>query len=161
MFPSYDSQGLFHWELLYPAIQRGTVYHIDVLFPLHDCRYNLPCSVKFFSAKNYLQSSHYETKSATIDFFSSPPFLLLALSFSPLFFFVTVILELLGLKKPPFLTLFHPNDCKYRLVGSQSARLQRTIFSQSTYLKAGIFNISHKKLTFKIFQRNRSCREAC
>ena len=49
MFPSYDSQGLFHWELLYPAIQRGTVYHIDVLFPLHYCRYNLPCSVNFFS----------------------------------------------------------------------------------------------------------------
>ena len=49
MFPSYDSQGLFHWELLYPAIQRGTVYHIDVLFPLHYCRYNLPCSVNCFS----------------------------------------------------------------------------------------------------------------
>ena len=45
------------------------------------------------------------TKSATIAFFSSPPFLLLALSLSPFlaFSFVTVILELLGLKKPvPF-----------------------------------------------------------
>ena len=30
LFQSYDSQGFFHWELLYPAIQRGTVYHIDV-----------------------------------------------------------------------------------------------------------------------------------
>ena len=43
------------------------------------------------------------TKSATIAF--SPPFLLLALSLSPFlaFSFVTVILELLGLKKPvPF-----------------------------------------------------------
>ena len=54
MFPSYDSQGLFHWELLYPAIQRGTVYHIDVLFPLHYCKYNLSCSVNFFFLISFL-----------------------------------------------------------------------------------------------------------
>ena len=29
-----------------------------------------------------------------------------------------MILELLGLKKPAFLTLCHPNDCTFRLVGS-------------------------------------------
>ena len=40
MFPSYDSHGLFQWELLYLIIQRGTVYRMDVLFPLHDCGYN-------------------------------------------------------------------------------------------------------------------------
>ena len=43
-----------------------------------------------------------KTRSATIVFFSSPSFLLLALSFSPFFSFVTVILKLLGLKKPAF-----------------------------------------------------------
>ena len=49
MFPPYDSHGLFQWELLYTVIQRGSVYRIDVLFPLHDCGYNIPCSVNFFS----------------------------------------------------------------------------------------------------------------
>ena len=43
-----------------------------------------------------------KTKSATVAFFSSPPFFLLALSFSPLLSFVSVILELTGLKKPAF-----------------------------------------------------------
>ena len=42
-----------------------------------------------------------KTESATIAFFSSPPFFLPALSFSPfLFASPTVILELLGFKKP-------------------------------------------------------------
>ena len=62
------------------------------------------CVQQFFSTKNYLQSSHYhvKTKSAAIFFF------LLLLSFSSLFLFLlsfsffTVILELLGLKKPAF-----------------------------------------------------------
>ena len=47
------------------------------------------CVQQFFSTKNYLQSSHYhvKTKSAAIVFFfSSPPFLLLGLSFSPFLF---------------------------------------------------------------------------
>ena len=44
-----------------------------------------------------------KTKSATIKpFFSSLPFFLLALSFSPSFSFVSVILELIAHKKPVF-----------------------------------------------------------
>ena len=42
-------------------------------------------SNSFFRPKT-LQSSHYKPKSATIAFFSSPPFVLLALSFSPFLF---------------------------------------------------------------------------
>ena len=42
-------------------------------------------SNRFFRPKT-LQSSHYKPKSATIAFFSSPPFVLLALSFSPFLF---------------------------------------------------------------------------
>ena len=49
-----------------------------------------------------------KTKSTTIAFFSSPPFLPLALFFLLSYFFVTVILELLWLiiKKPAFWRLF-------------------------------------------------------
>ena len=58
-----------------------------------------------------------KTKNATIAFFSSPPFLLFALCLLS-FSFVTVILELLGLKKPA-LTPVHSNDCKFRQFGFQ------------------------------------------
>ena len=40
----------------------------------------------FFSAKYYLQSSHYKNYEYKNCFLSSPPFLLLALSFSPFLF---------------------------------------------------------------------------
>jgi len=43
-----------------------------------------------------------KTRSATIAFFYYQSFLLLALSFSPFFSFVTVILKLLGLQNPAF-----------------------------------------------------------
>ena len=55
-----------------------------------------------------------KTRSATIAFLSSPSFLLLALSFSPFFSFVTVILKLLGLKKNLPFDAFSLNDCKFR-----------------------------------------------
>ena len=74
----------------------------------------------FFSAKNYLQSSHYKkNNSATIAFFSSPPFFLPALSFSPFLSFVSVIFELITSKKPAVSTPFYSNGCKSRWVGFQ------------------------------------------
>ena len=64
-----------------------------------------------------------KTKSATIAFFSSPLFFLLALSFSPPFSFVGVILELIGLKKPAFWRLFTQMTADFvRLVLKKSAR---------------------------------------
>ena len=54
--------------------------------------------LQFFSAKNYFQRAITKTKSATIAFFLFSSLFLLVLSF----FFVTVILELLGLEKPTF-----------------------------------------------------------
>ena len=61
------------------------------------------CVEQFFFGKVAI----IKTKSATIAFFSSPPFLFLALSFSPFLFllsifFVIMILELLRLKKHAF-----------------------------------------------------------
>ena len=79
---------------------------------------------QFFSAENFLQSSYYKTKSATISFslsLLSFPLLifLLLLSFS----FITVILELLRLKKPAFWRLFTIMTAYFvRLVFKKSVR---------------------------------------
>ena len=63
-----------------------------------------------------------KTESTTIAFFSSPSFPLLALSFFLLSFsFVTVILELLGLKKPAF----------WRLFTQMTANFVRLVFKKS------------------------------
>ena len=58
----------------------------------------------FFRPKIISKVAIMKTKSATTAFFSCPPFLLLALSFSPFsFVFFTEILELIsGLKNLPF-----------------------------------------------------------
>ena len=55
----------------------------------------------FFRPKTISKVVIIKTESATIAFFSSPPFLLVAL-FLISFCFVTVILELLGLRNRPF-----------------------------------------------------------
>ena len=68
----------------------------------------------FFLATTISRVAIIKTKGATIVFFSSPPFLLLALSFSSFLFFVTVILEVFRLKKPAFWRLFHWNDFTFR-----------------------------------------------
>ena len=72
-------------------------------------------SNSLFSAKNYLQSSHYKNQECDHFFFS-----LLLLSSSSLFLFllsfsfVRVILELIAHKKPAFWRLFTQNDGKFR-----------------------------------------------
>ena len=72
-------------------------------------------SHSLFSAKNYLQSSHYKNQECDHFFFS-----LLLLSSSSLFLFllsfsfVRVILELIAHKKPAFWRLFTENDGKFR-----------------------------------------------
>ena len=58
------------------------------------------CVQQFFSAKNSKVAITEKLRMQPLPFFSSPPFLLLAPSFSPFPF--PVILELLGLKKPSF-----------------------------------------------------------
>ena len=74
---------------------------------------------QFFSVKN-LQSSHCKSKSATIAFFSSPPFFLLAFSFSPFLFLRWCDFRASRTRKKLFrLTLFHSNDCKFRQVAIQ------------------------------------------
>ena len=55
---------------------------------------------QFFFSAEISKVAIIKTKSATIAFFSSPPFLLLPLSFSPFLFLCYVILEILGVKKP-------------------------------------------------------------
>ena len=56
-----------------------------------------------------------KTKSATIVFFFFSSFPSSRSFFSPfLLFFVTMILELLGLKKRAFRPFFHTNGCKFR-----------------------------------------------
>ena len=63
------------------------------------CQMDLSRPTVYFSAK-ISKVAIIKTKSATIAFFSSPPFLLLPLPFLLSFSFVTVILEILGVKKP-------------------------------------------------------------
>ena len=64
---------------------------------------DLSASNSYFRAKTLSKVAIIKTKSATIAFFSLPPFLFLTLSFFPSFSFVTVVLELLGLtKRLPF-----------------------------------------------------------
>ena len=61
----------------------------------------------YFRPKTISKVAIINTKSATIAFFSFPPFFLLALSFFLSFSFVGVILELIGFKKPAFWRLFN------------------------------------------------------
>ena len=63
---------------------------------------DLFASNSFFRPRTIFKVAVIKTKSATIAFFSSPPFHLLALLFLLSFSFVTVILELLGLNKHAF-----------------------------------------------------------
>ena len=56
----------------------------------------------FFGQKSNSKVAIIKTKSATTAFFSSPPLFLLALSFFLSFSLVSVILELIGPKKPAF-----------------------------------------------------------
>ena len=58
-----------------------------------------------------------ETKSATIAFFSSPSFLPLALSFSPLLFLPYYDFGASRAYETCLLRLFHSNDSKFRKVG--------------------------------------------
>ena len=71
---------------------------------------DLSASNSYFRAKTISKVAIIKTKSATIAFFSLPPFLFLTLSFSPSFSFVTVVLELLGLKKHLPFDAFSPHD---------------------------------------------------
>ena len=68
-------------------------------------------TVQFFWPTTIFKVAIIKTESATIDFFSSSPFFLLALSFLFSVPFVTVILSLSGPKNPPY---FHSNDCRFR-----------------------------------------------
>ena len=73
-------------------------------------------------------------------FFSSPPFLLLALSFIP-FSFVTVILELLGLKKRAFWCFFTQTTANFVwLVFKTSARYIWSV--------TALMNFKKKKKTY-------------
>ena len=68
-------------------------------------------STELFSVKKV---AIVTTKSATIAFSSSPPFLLLALSFSPFLFPRYFDFEASRAQETFLLTLFHVNDCKFR-----------------------------------------------
>ena len=77
----------------------------------------------FFFSAEISKVAIIKTKSATIAFFSSPPFLLLPLSFSPFLFLCYVILEILGVKKPAIWSRFTQMTANFvRLVFKKSAR---------------------------------------
>ena len=62
-----------------------------------------------------------KTKSAIIACFSSPSFLLLALSFSPFLFLRYYDFGASRAYETCLLTLFHSNDCKFRWAGFQKS----------------------------------------
>ena len=87
---------------------------LDQLFPKNSANLS-KCSISNVTL--------VKAKSATITLFSSPPFLLLALPFLLSFSFVTLILELLGLKKRAFWRFFTQMTANFvGLVVKKSAR---------------------------------------
>ena len=67
----------------------------------------------FFRPKTVSKVAIIKTKSATIAFFSSPPFLLLALSFSPFLFLRHCDFGASRAYETCLLTHFHSNDSKF------------------------------------------------
>ena len=67
----------------------------------------------FFRPKPISKVAIVKTKSAIIACFSSPPFLLLALSFSPFLFLRYYDFGASWAYETCLLTLFHSNDCKF------------------------------------------------
>ena len=66
----------------------------------------------FLQAVFFSKVANIKTKSATTDFFSSPPFFLLAFCIFFLSFSFAIVIFRLGLKKPAFGS-FHSNGCKF------------------------------------------------
>ena len=93
-------------------------------------------SNSFFRPKTLSKVAIIKTKSATmVFFFSCPPFLLLALSFFP-FSFVSVILELLGLKKHAFWCFFTQTTANFVwLVFKKSARYTWSVTALMNFKK--------------------------
>ena len=106
---------------------------------------------QLFSAKSYLQVAIIKTKSATIAFFSCPPFLLLALSFSPFLFLRYYDFGASWAQETCLLTPFHSNDCNFRQVCFQI--IGQKYILQNTYMYISVFAASTQYFHLLAFTR--------
>ena len=111
-----------HESQCYYLTDQPVVYNLSIAFNIHvylagfliTLSRNGPfASNSFFRPKTVSKVAIIKTKRATIAFFSSPPFLLLALSFSPFLFLRNYEFGASRTLETCLLTLFHSNDCKF------------------------------------------------
>ena len=93
----------------------------------------------YFRPKTISKVAIIKTKSATIVFFSSPPFFLLALSFFPFLCFRWCDFGAYRALKTCLLKAFHSNGCRFRSVGFQ--KIGYTYIH--TNVKQGVKSKSH------------------